>query len=180
MQNEDLLLWQQLKEGNHKAYEKIYSSYVDDLISYGYKLCTDEALIEDAIHEIFVRIWNKRDSLSPTNSIIRYLCVAFRRELFAQIKFARTQVDYDDTNKDVFPSQNIEDHIVDLEDENATNAELVAAVNQLAVRQKEALHLRFFQEMAYEDICEVMGINYQSVRNLIHRGILELRKRLKE
>ena len=31
------------------------------------------------------------------------------------------------------------------------------------------------EQRKYDDICRIMGINYQSVRNLMHRSLLRLR-----
>ena len=33
----------------------------------------------------------------------------------------------------------------------------------------------YIEEKKYEDICEIMNMNYQSVRNLMHRGLTKLR-----
>ena len=35
--------------------------------------------------------------------------------------------------------------------------------------------LYYIEEKKYEDICEIMNMNYQSVRNLMHRGLTKLR-----
>ena len=48
-------------------------------------------------------------------------------------------------------------------------------LDQLSPRQREALTLYYIEEKKYEDICEIMNMNYQSVRNLMHRGLTKLR-----
>ncbi|RZK52474.1 MAG: sigma-70 family RNA polymerase sigma factor [Hymenobacter sp.] len=53
---------------------------------------------------------------------------------------------------------------------------LLAALNQLSKRQREALYLRFFDDFSYERIAEVMALNIQSVRNLIFRALQVLRQ----
>ena len=50
---------------------------------------------------------------------------------------------------------------------------------KLSARQRETVYLKFFEELSYEDICEVMELNYQSARNLIARALTELRQILK-
>ena len=49
----------------------------------------------------------------------------------------------------------------------------VCWINYLPAR--EALTLYYIEEKKYEDICEIMNMNYQSVRNLMHRGLTKLR-----
>jgi len=59
---------------------------------------------------------------------------------------------------------------------NENKKELMQGLNQLTERQKEILYLHYVNEMEYEEICEIMGMNDQSVRNLIQRSINKLRE----
>ena len=45
----------------------------------------------------------------------------------------------------------------------------------LSPRQQEIITLYYIEQRKYDDICRIMGINYQSVRNLMHRSLLRLR-----
>ena len=48
-------------------------------------------------------------------------------------------------------------------------------LDQFSPRQREALNIILYRRKKYEDICEIMNMNYQSVRNLMHRGLTKLR-----
>lgn len=48
-------------------------------------------------------------------------------------------------------------------------------MEKLSPQQREALVLYYLEEKKYDDICEIMNMNYQSVRNLMHRGLVKLR-----
>lgn len=47
---------------------------------------------------------------------------------------------------------------------------------KLSPRQRQIINLYYIEQRKYEDICRIMGINYQSVRNLMHRSISRLRE----
>ena len=49
-------------------------------------------------------------------------------------------------------------------------------MGELSDRQREAIYLRYVSGLSYEELSEVLQLNYQSARNLIHRGIEKLRK----
>ena len=49
-------------------------------------------------------------------------------------------------------------------------------INDLPSRQKEALYLRYTQNLSVEQIAVTLDINYQSANNLLHRALLSLRK----
>ena len=53
---------------------------------------------------------------------------------------------------------------------------ITQALNQLSKRQKEAIYLKFYTEMDYQQIAEIMQLNYQSVRNLVHASLKKLRQ----
>lgn len=46
----------------------------------------------------------------------------------------------------------------------------------LTPRQREAIFLRYFEELSYERIAGIMEMNKQSAYNLIHTGISQLRE----
>jgi RNA polymerase sigma factor (sigma-70 family) len=54
--------------------------------------------------------------------------------------------------------------------------QLNVLINKLPSRQKEALYLRYHQGLSVEQVSEVLNMNYQSTKNLLHRAILQLRK----
>ena len=50
------------------------------------------------------------------------------------------------------------------------------AINQLPARQKEIIYLKIYKGLSYEEISEIMEINYQVVRNLLCQALKTFRK----
>lgn len=174
---DDLQLWARLKDGNQNALKEIYDTYVSQMENYGKKFTSDIELIEDTIHDIFVQIWQRKEHLSDTDSIIKYLCVSLRRELIRRIeKSYKTQGLENIGVHELEFSLSVEDYIIQDEAFEINKIKLNKAMEDLSSRQKEAIYLKYFEELNYEQICEIMDINYQSVRNLISKGVSELRK----
>lgn len=174
----DVLLWSRFKSGDESALREMYDRYVQSLSQYGRRFTDDTALIEDALHDLFVNIWQKRSSLGDTNSIMSYLCISLRRDLIKRIK-QNQQVVHPAT--DDIPEQfdwSVEDALSAREQEATNTVKIEQALSKLSARQREAIYLKFFEEMSYEDICSVMQLNYQSARNLVARAIIELRQSL--
>jgi RNA polymerase sigma-70 factor (ECF subfamily) len=86
-----------------------------------------------------------------------------------------TSFDYAE-NKDFEFSLSVEDMMIKDEIDQDKQSRLQEAFKELSSRQREAIFLKYYQEMSYEQICEVMDINYQSVRNLISKGISDLKR----
>ena len=70
----------------------------------------------------------------------------------------------------------IEDIIVNAELSEEQSQNLQKAFEELSKRQREVLYLKYYQEVPYEEICEMMDISYQSVRNLVSNALRAMRK----
>jgi RNA polymerase sigma factor (sigma-70 family) len=176
MSSTDKLLWKQLIEGNKQALEKIYQSEVEYLFNYCRRITADQNLIEDAIQELFIEIWDRRSKLSITDSIRPYLLTSIRRKVIYLLKRqGKTNFEVDEAL--AFKSDaGIDSAIIEKENQSERKKLLRKAMEGLSKRQREAIYHKFFNECSYEEICQIMGLNYQSARNLISSGL----KRMKE
>jgi RNA polymerase sigma factor (sigma-70 family) len=163
------------KEGNVAAFSKLYNLHINMLYNYGYKLTTDVELLKDCIQEVFIKIYNKRTELDLILNFKSYLLISLKNKLCDE---SRKRVHLSDVaveELDVISCDNIEHDYIAAEKVKSTNIFVSKMLDQLSPRQRNAIELYYIEEKKYEDICTIMDMNYQSVRNLIHRGILKLR-----
>ena len=74
----------------------------------------------------------------------------------------------------------IEESIILKELKDHQKQMLQDALENLPTRQKEILFLKYYNGMSYEEIEEILSINYQSIRNHIYRALERLRANLKD
>lgn len=175
---EDTQLWLGLKNGDHVAFKGIYEQYAAGLIRYGSRFTNDVTIVEDCLHDLFVSLWKQHHSLGETNCIMSYLCVSLRREIIRKLKKPTESGSESIENLRFETELSPEDMMLEKEFDASRKAKLQQAMNILSNRQKEAIYLRYYEEMEYEDICGILGINYQSVRNLIFRALKQIRDSL--
>ena len=53
--------------------------------------------------------------------------------------------------------------------------QVLAAMARLSNRQKEIIYLKYYQNLSYEEVSEIMNINYQAARNLLYQAIKSLK-----
>ena len=53
--------------------------------------------------------------------------------------------------------------------------EIKRILHVLTPRQREIIYYRFIEEMEYDEICQIMDINYQSAYNLLQRSLQKVR-----
>ncbi len=172
----DILLWKQLKEGNKSALERIYSTYISSLLKYGRKFSRNDQVIEDCIQDLFIELWKNREGLGMTDSIQRYLLVALRRKVIRQMDKAKKRVsDTEPTELDFEVVIAVDQKLIELELSEERAAQVKAAMVNLSKRQKEVIYLKYVSGLDYEDIGEIMDLNYQSVRNLVSNALKKLK-----
>ncbi|MDQ3017088.1 MAG: sigma-70 family RNA polymerase sigma factor [Bacteroidota bacterium] len=171
--------WELLRTGETRALEYLYKEHIDGLYQYGIVLCGDADKVKNSIHDLFITIWQGRERLAMPDSVKAYLLVSLRRKLFDKGSRIETLTEakesFDELNISTEPH---DAHWVRLEDENAEQAKLEKAMSRLSERQREIIHMKYFQELEYEEIGRIMDLNYQSARNLVTRALTVLRKEM--
>jgi RNA polymerase sigma factor (sigma-70 family) len=175
--SKDIALWQAFKKGDRDAFAKIYNLFIEDLLSYGYRVTNDRQLIRDSIQDLFLHLWHTRENLTDTDSIRFYLYVSLRNRILRNIeKHNHTSIDTQDLFENIIGVLSVEDELISTEQYSEQIIQLKRAIQQLPKRQQEIIQLRYYHDFSFEEIGEMMEINNQSVRNLLHRAITELRQ----
>lgn len=172
-------LWASFKNGDERAFATLYRKYVVALYHYGERLHRDKALIEDSIHDMFVELWKNRNGIAGTSSVKFYLYRCFKNRLLNNLK-KKNRFSYaaasDDYQFEMVFSPEAE--MIAMHGSQAQKEALLQAVNTLGPRQKEALTLRYYDGLSYEEIALLMALPVKSVYMLIYRSIAFLRKHI--
>jgi RNA polymerase sigma factor (sigma-70 family) len=163
------------QKGSIEAFSQLYDLYANVLFNYGCKLTNDRELLKDCIHDVFIKIYNKREELHNVLNFKSYLFVSLRNKLYDEMRknnrLTERQIDdYQPVSPD-----DVEVDYISSEKKELVDTKVSFLLDKLSSRQREAITLYYLEERKYDDICNIMGINYQSVRNLIYRGLTKLR-----
>jgi RNA polymerase sigma factor (sigma-70 family) len=173
----ELTLLQQ--KSDREALGKIFQTYYKELYFYGLKIIPVPELVKDVIQELFVRLWEKKEELGKIAKIKSYLLIALRHELIYASKKHRISEMSDHVFVEPF-TLTIEDFLIKEEDSKHLNEKLVVSLNKLSERQREVIMLRFYHNLNFEELAEVLKMNVQSVRNLLFRALEKVRNDLKD
>lgn len=173
----DRELWEAFKEGDREAFTQLYNHHIGDLLTYGYRVTSDRQLIRDSIHDLFLHLWRNRTHLNTTDSIRFYLYRSLRNRIIRNSE-KNNQVAIDSAHLfgNIVGELSFEDDLIAKEELSEQLQQLKRAIQQLPKRQQEIIQLRYYHDFSFDEIAEMMQINNQSVRNLLHRAISELRR----
>ena len=161
--------------GNMAAFSQLYDLHINILFNYGLKLTIDKELLKDCIHDIFVKLYTKKDELGTIDNLKSYLFISLKNKLCDELRKRMYMSDTAIEDVNAVAPTDVEDDYMEEEQRKNEFSLVKRLLDQLSPRQREALTLYYIEEKKYEDICEIMNMNYQSVRNLMHRGLTKLR-----
>lgn len=174
---ESAAYWEAFRHGDAAALAALFEAYYDALYAYGTKLAADGELVKDCVQNLFQRLWQRRGHLRAVAVPKAYLFKALRRHLGDELATQRRHRYLFLAPADVFEvTYSPEELLIARQVDAAQQARLLAALNQLSKRQREAIYLKFFDGFSYDRIAEVMALNPQSVRNLVFDALKALRR----
>lgn len=172
----DLLLWEKLIDGDKDSYSSLFVKYYDDLYAYSLKITKEEDFSHDIIQELFVNIWTSRHKLKPVNNLKPYLLRCVKNLI---IDYSRKNKTIERTNSNIVMEDFVfspEDFRIDKEESAFQTEKILALLNSLPDRVREAVYLRYFVGLSYAEIAEVMDINSQTAQNFVHRGVRQMKE----
>lgn len=173
----DIRLWDEFRSGNKTSFAKLMQAHYRNLYTYGTKFRKDHELVKDCLQDLFLELWKNRATLGSTNYVKSYLFKCVRNKMFRELQRNRWQLQIAqlDNNYCFDVEFSIEHHLIREETLRETANRFSKILNRLPKRQKEVIYLRFYQDLEISEIVEVMEINAQSVYNLIHKALSNLR-----
>lgn len=176
-ENKDIstYLWARFISGDDYAYSQLYKLYVNEMFAYGTCFTSDRESIKDCIQNVFIRIYGNRDNLKQVDNIKLYLFIALKNGIYNTLKYTESHTSEDISNVSSQLVHSVEEVFIESE-EQAHNKKIIEQIlHTLTPHQREIIYYRYVEELSYDEICKRMNMNYQSVRNLLHRSIKKIR-----
>lgn len=172
--------WSSFKRGNKEAFASIYKEHINSLLSYGYKVTSDHALIEDSIQDLFFELWQQRERISDTTSIKFYLFKALRYKICRNRK-VNERIEFWDTADlpEVLNHSSHENFLIAIEVQSLQMRHLKETISKLPQRQQEAINLRYYNNFSNEEVAAIMGVNYNSACKFIYQALQKLKLNLR-
>ncbi len=172
----DQKLIERLKQGDESALKLIYDLYWEQLFIYSFSLLKKREASEDIIQEVFIKIWEKRDSLQIRTTLKGYLftCVLHRvYDSFRKNKNVFSDAIFEKFDKKI-QSSNPESKLIYKELE----AQINTAVNLLPEKCKKVFVLSREDQLSHKEISKQLNISTKSVEAYITKALKILRPTL--
>ena len=182
---DERLLIQRVKAGDQKAFEVIFSRYVNRVYRQAFKLVGNEADAEDVVQEVFLLVYRKAHSFLGKSEFSTWL---YRLTANAALTKLRQRKKEKEVSLDEYLPKFRKDghHLVrPVVDWTQDIDKFVAikeysqiikeAMEQLSPMDKAVVMMSDMEEMSNPEISETLGISVQAVKARLHRARLFLR-----
>lgn len=160
-------LVEQIKSGDEQAAEELIKRYYTSILRYCKWHCSNVEKAEDLTQETFYKLFRNISDYRGKKKFKAYLYTIANRLCI------------DESRKTPFYPLEDEEILVDecneilrVEDK----AEITYLLNTLSSEQREAIILRFGEQLSFEEIAKVMGCNMRTAQSRVRNGLKIMRK----
>ncbi len=165
--------------GSEQAFEAFFHQYKNLVFKTAYAITGDHKEAEDILQEVFVKVWNSRNSFDVKRGklttwlyrITANQCISNNRK--KKTKSTSLEAEYINDN-----SLNNPDILEETIIQNMEHTSLIETIRTMNEAHRTVLVLRYFNELSYNEISEVLGIPLGTVKSRLNDAITILRKRL--
>lgn len=165
-----------IKEGDATAFQELFYAYKDALFGYACKLCRSPEMAEEAVQEVFMKVWINRQQLDPSLSIKAYLHTAVRHCVFNILKKAALD---EALRQSIFHHQPV---AVNTTEDAVHAADLQRAksrvLDMLPPQRKLIFCLSRMEGLSHEEIALRLGISKNTVKDQIVKASRFLRQQI--
>lgn len=175
---QDSVLWQKFREGDPLAFEQLLRSYYRPLFDYGRRFVSDRDVLKDLVHDLFLHLWERRESLGKTDQIKPYLLTSLRNRIFKKSNRPEIFLALEHTPEDFHETANsIESELIITEFAAEKLSRIQHIIQSLTPRQQEIIHLKFYQDLSNERIAEILHISRPATANLLYESLKTFREK---
>ena len=174
-----------LISGDEKIFERIFNTYYNSLVYYAKEYIIIEDQARDVAQEAFIKLWEKRQSLSPDSNIKAYLYITTRNLCLNYLDHIRVGQRFRRMKeRDILT---IELNSIALHDPTAEHliaseleSQIEKLINELPEQNKKVFRMHRFDGMKYSEIAQKLNISVKAVEAHISRALRHLKDHLKD
>lgn len=167
---------EELSKGNQKVFDDLFRCYYQSLCIYARRYLSDMDLAEELVQDIFVKFWEKRNSIQQASTIKTYLYTSVRNRCIDYIRKENVKKKY---ANEVINNSTITNEPEILPDKELIN-QIKKAIKQLPKQRRKIFQMNRFYGLKYKEIALKLNLSPKTVENQIGIALKQLRELLKD
>lgn len=164
-QKNDQSLLISLRQGDIKAFDELYYRYAKKLMAFALTFFADQTIAEEAVQEVFIRIWEKRRELDESKSFKSYLFQAVKFYMFNYIRDRKASCSYEEVSEATFYQENLVEKQLHYEELEAAAQLLIGRLPQV---QQQVFRLNKLEGLSPQEIANRMNLSKRTIEHHIY------------
>ncbi|MCY0093233.1 sigma-70 family RNA polymerase sigma factor [Hoeflea ulvae] len=160
--------------GDRAAFSSLYSQTSAKLFGVSLRILKDRAQAEDALQEVYIRIWRRAGSFRVGQaSAMAWLCTIARNQAIDMIRARQpATLDYDEAPEVADPAMDPEARAV----LGGESQRIEACLGQLEAVKAAAVVAAYVEGLSYQELAEHNAVPLNTMRTWLRRSLLKLRE----
>lgn len=171
-------LIEKLREGNEVAFEKLFRTHYKPLCTYAWSFLNEKDESEEVVQSVFIRVWDKRNTLFIETSFQAYLYRMVRNACLNVIKHARVKKEH--VKHEMAGGETMHEGVTQSLIASELEGRIAEALKKLPEQCRIVFQLSRFEELKYAEIAEQLDISVKTVENHMGKALKLMRVYLKE
>ena len=150
-----------------------FKSLSDGLYRVAYYILESQTDAEDAVQDLFIKLWNSRDQLDTVLNFKAY-CTTLMKNLCIDKLRKEQRVQSMEPGPDIAESRTVDEDY----DAREKLQRVMAAIERLPERQRDVIKMYILEEMSYDEISEKTGMSNLTLRVLLSNARKSLRSQI--
>lgn len=165
-----------LKQGDYDAFSTLYQLYSLRLFGRIIRLVKSEAVAEEILQELFLKVWEKRDRIDPELNFKSFLFSIAQNMVYDHFRkmslTERFRTEFFQTYAETY--QHVEENVLFKQ----THEQLMQTIRMLPPQCQKVFILFKLEGRSYKEICQMLKISKSTVNNHLTKANRLLKKQL--
>ena len=171
----DEALFALVKNDDQTAFRELYNRYWAFLLDVAYRPLQSRDQAEDVVQEIFISLYQRRNSIELVVSLKAYLCKALKFKILNEFRFQGVREAY---QKSTFFSPVCKNDLANHYETKELELAINKTVGALPEKCKQAFLLSRNEDLSYKDISGELDISVSTVEKHISKALKYIRLNL--
>jgi RNA polymerase sigma-70 factor (ECF subfamily) len=175
---EQLLIELRTPGKERQGFSKLVSEYSEKLYWQIRKMVLSHDDANDILQDVFIKAWTNLENFRGDAKLTTWLYrIAINESItFLNKKRNQNNVSIDDEESLVFNTLSSDDYF----DGDEAQLQLQQAIQSLPEKQRIVFQMKYFEEMKYEDMSEILGTSVGALKASYHHAVKKIEKKIEE
>ena len=168
-------MWSQFLKGDDASFSEIYKICFEKMKTYGLKIGFEESVCEDAIQDVFIKLYSSKEKLSHVKRIEFYLLNSLKNKLFDlhNEEKRRTLIDYDEIF--LLHENSVIEKIILVEKELQIKKNIETFLKVVTPKQRKIIIYYYQFNLSIEEISTILDITPDAIRKSLKRALKKIK-----